>query len=232
MLDKLEYFNIAPLLPEKVKTIEIGVRSQVGKRIYIDASYYRNWYQDFLGYLIGIKSDFKDPPLPIPFNTTVFRYSANSDSQVTTEGFSIGVNYYALPALTVKGNYSYNLLRKTIEDDPIIPAFNTPRHMYNIGLDVASILLFNNRWTKNISCSANYKWVEGYQFEGSPQFTGQIPSYGNIDAQVSYRLMRQNTTIKVGASNLFDNKHYETYGGPKIGRMAYVQVRYDLNRNH
>ena len=232
MLDKLEYFNIPALRPEKVKTFEIGIRSQIGKNIYLDAGYYRNWYQDFLGYLVGITSQFQPPPLPIPFNTQVFRYSANSDSRVTTEGFSIGVNYYVLPALMLKGNYSYNQLRKTIEDDPIIPAYNTPRHMYNLGFDVASVLLFNSRWTRNISFNANYKWVEGYLFEGSPQFTGQIPSYGNVDAQVSYRLKHMNTTIKVGASNLLDNKHYETYGGPEIGRMAYIQVRYDLNRNH
>jgi hypothetical protein len=30
--------------------------------------------------------------------------------------------------------------------------------------------------------------------------------------------------VKVGASNVFNNKHYETYGGPSIGRMAYVQI--------
>jgi len=231
-LDTLEYFNIAPLRPEKVKTIEIGLRSQLGKRIYIDAGYYRNWYRDFLGYLIGIKSDFAAPPLPIPYNTKVFRYSANSESQVTTEGFSIGINFYVLPALTIRGNYSYNLLRKTVEDDPIIPTFNTPRHMYNIGVSVPALQGFNARWTKNISCSANYKWVEGFQYEGSPQFTGHIPSYGIVDAQVSYNLKRQHTTIKVGASNLLNNKHYETYGGPEIGRMAYVQIRYDLNRSH
>ncbi len=232
LLDTLEYFNIAPLRPEKVNTIEVGVRSQVGKKLYIDAGYYRNWYQDFLGYLIGIKSDFMDPPLPIPFNTTVFRYSANSDSRVTTEGFSIGLNYYVLPVLTLKSNYSYNQLRKTVEDDPIIPAFNTPRHKYNFGVSLSTVPWLNSRWIKNISCGANYKWVEGYQFEGSPQFTGFIPSYGVVDAQISYHLRRQHTTIKVGASNLLNNKHYETYGGPEIGRMAYVQVRYDLNRNH
>jgi iron complex outermembrane receptor protein len=232
MLNKLVYFNIPALRPEKVKSIDIGVRSQLGKRIYIDAGYFRNWYRDFLGYLLGITSDFEPPPFPIPFNTIVYRYSANSESQVTTEGFTAGVNYYPSPVLSISGNYSYNLLRKTVADDPIIPAFNTPRHMYNIGVSVSSIQNFKARWIKNISCSANYKWVEGYQFEGSPQFTGFIPSYGIVDAQVSYHLKQHHTTIKVGASNILDNRHYETYGGPAIGRMAYVQVRYDLNRNH
>lgn len=232
MLDKLEYFNIAPLRPEKVKTFEIGVRSRLGKRMYVDAGYYRNWYKDFLGYLIGIQSEFQPLPLPLPFNTTVFRYSANSYNQVTTEGCSIGLDYSVLPGVTLRGNYSYNLLRKTVEEDPIIPAFNTPRHMYNLGINIASIQSAKILWAKNISCGANYKWVEGYQFDGSPQFTGYIPSYGTFDAQVSYHLQHQHTTVKVGASNILNNKHYETYGGPEIGRMAYVQVRYDLRRIH
>jgi outer membrane receptor protein involved in Fe transport len=232
ILDTLDYFNIAPLRPEKVKSIEIGVRSQLGKILYVDAGYYRNGYKDFLGYLIGIKSGFMDPPLPIPINTKVFRYSANSENRVTTEGFGIGVNYYLTKTLTIKGNYSYNRLRKTVREDPIIPAFNTPVHKYNIGLNIASVQWFKKRWMKNLSCSANFKWVDGFQFEGSPQFTGFIPAYGVMDAQVSYHLNRQHTTIKAGSSNLFNNKHYEAYGGPKIGRMAYIQVRYDFNRKH
>lgn len=215
-----------------MKTFEIGVRSRLGKRMYVDAGYYRNWYKDFLGYLIGIQSEFQPLPLPLPFNTTVFRYSANSYNQVTTEGCSIGLDYSVLPGVTLRGNYSYNLLRKTVEEDPIIPAFNTPRHMYNLGINIASIQSAKILWAKNISCGANYKWVEGYQFDGSPQFTGYIPSYGTFDAQVSYHLQHQHTTVKVGASNILNNKHYETYGGPEIGRMAYVQVRYDLRRIH
>ena len=51
---------------------------------------------------------------------------------VTTQGFSIGLNYYFAKYYQLKGNYSWNVLN-TNSDDPIIPAFNTPEHKYNIG---------------------------------------------------------------------------------------------------
>jgi hypothetical protein len=73
----------------------------------------------------------------------------------------------------VQTNYSWNKLN-TAETDPIIPAFNTPAHKYNIGFsgrDInLKILKGNTFWGFNV----NYKWVQGFTFEGSPQFTGQI----------------------------------------------------------
>lgn len=65
-------------------------------------------------------------------------------------------------------------------------------------------------------------------FEGSPQFTGIVPSYGQVDAQVHIKFNRLKTLVKVGVTNLLNNEHYETYGGPKVGRLAYVQVRYNF----
>ena len=64
-------------------------------------------------------------------------------------------------------------------------------------------------------------------YEGSPQFTGLIPSYGLVDAQVNFGLKSINTTVKLGASNILNNKVYQTYGGPRIGRMAYISFLYD-----
>ena len=83
---------------------------------------------------------------------------------------------------------------------------------------------------KKMGFSVNYKWVEGFQFEGSPQFTGYVPTYDLLDAQVSIDLDRINTTLKIGASNILDNKHFETYGGPYIGRLGYISLLYDFRK--
>jgi len=34
--------------------------------------------------------------------------------------------------------------------------------------------------------------------------------------------------IKMGASNLTNNKVMQVYGGPRIGRMAYFSMYFDL----
>ncbi|HMP12854.1 MAG TPA: TonB-dependent receptor, partial [Saprospiraceae bacterium] len=75
--------------------------------------------------------------------------------------------------------------------------------------------------------SINYKWQEGFLFEGSPQFTGFIPSYDLLDAQVNWRSPRINTTFKLGASNLMNNQIFQTYGGPRIGRLGYFSILYE-----
>ena len=86
-------------------------------------------------------------------------------------------------------------------------------------------------WAKNtLGFNVSYKWIDSFVFEGSPQFTGVIPSYDMLDAQVNLTIPRLNTTVKLGASNLLNNKQFQTYGGPRIGRMAYLSLIYDYHK--
>ena len=221
---KLQYFNIAGVKPEKVKTLEVGYRTTLFNSTYVDGSYYYSRYNDFLGYIIGIRSDF-DPLNFFPRNTQAYRYAANSVNQVTTQGFSIGLNHYFMDYYMFAVNYSWNKLNKLDVDDPIIPAFNTPEHKYNISLSGRDMNVFG---LKKFGFTVNYKHVSSFIFEGSPQFTGQIPAYGLVDAQFNFALSKLNSVLKIGASNVLNNKVYQTYGGPRIGRMAYISYLYDF----
>ena len=125
-------------------------------------------------------------------------------------------------------NYSYNILNKQDAIDPIIPAFNTPKNKFNIGMNGREINFhFGTLNITNFGFSVNYKWVEGFIFEGSPQFTGLVPTYGLLDMQLNKQLTKIYTTIKIGASNLLNEKHFEVYGGPYIGRMAYFSLLFE-----
>ena len=233
--DSLKFFSVAPIKPEKVKSAEIGYRTTLFNKVYLDANYYYSKYTDFIGYKIGAK-----------FNTSVddtitgayeiaapsiqaYRMAANSENTVTTQGASIGINYYLHSNYSLNGNYSWNKLNKEGTEDPIIPAYNTPEHKYNLGVVGRDIHLSA---TKNIlrdfGFSINYKWVEEFMFEGSPQFTGIVPTYDLVDMQISKKLQQLNATIKVGSSNLLNNMHYEVYGGTYIGRMTYCSLLFDI----
>jgi hypothetical protein len=96
----------------------------------------------------------------------------------------------------------------------------------------------------------NYKWIQGFLFEGSPQFTGFIPTYDMVDLQWNVTFDRRHITLKVGATNLFgisplfqtegtfgdkvnaafSNRQFQTYGGPRIGRLAYIGMTYDFRK--
>ena len=225
--DSLDYFDAPPIQPEKVKTFELGFRTTLFNSVYVDAGYYYSFYNDFIGYNIGIDSDF-DPQTNFPINTVVYRVAANSLNQVTTQGLAVGLNYYFKDYYMLAGNYSWNRLNSKI-DDPIVPAFNTPEHKYNLsfsGRDIPLNLGFAR--LKKTGFNINYKWIQGFTFEGSPQFTGSIPTYDLLDAQINATFDRIHTTFKLGAANLLDNQVSQTYGGPRIGRMVYASVVYDF----
>ena len=225
--DTLDYFDIAPVRPERVRTMEAGVRTTLFDRLYVDATYYYSFYRDFIGFNFGVDATIANNQL---VDAQAYRVAANATDRVTTQGFSLGLNYYFAKFYVLNANYSWNILN-TQTDDPIIPAFNTPEHKFNFGISGRDIdINLGSKRIKNVGFNVNYKWVEGFLFEGSPQFTGFIPSYDLLDAQVNWRAEKLDTTFKLGASNVLNNQVFQTYGGPRIGRLAYFSILYEFKK--
>jgi len=242
--------KVDPIKPEKVKTIEAGYRTTLFNKLYVDASFYYSIYEDFIGYQTGASfkfgstkvaseqdvidgwaavagdtiDNYNDLLLP---SIQGYRVAANAQDKVTTKGFTLGLNYFFNQYLTINGNYSWNKLNKKGTDDPIIPAFNTPEHKFNLGFGVRDVNVFGV--SRHWGFSSNYKWVEGFIFEGSPQFTGEVPSYSQLDAQINKAIPEIKATIKLGASNLLNNNSFQVYGGPRVGRMMYASILFELN---
>lgn len=219
--------SLKPIKQERVQTAEVGYKGVVLKNLYVDASYYYSEYSDFLGYIIGFVADSS-------FNSTTGKYdykvdgrptrvAANAITKVTTQGFSLGLNYYFPEYFSISANYTFAELIKKDNEDPLIPFFNTPRHKYNVGITMTN-------W-KNFGANVTYRWVAGFDYFGSPQFTGPVDAYGLVDAQVNYTLPKINSRIKIGASNILNNLHFEAYGAPLIGRLAYASFNYDITGN-
>ena len=226
-LKKLQWFGVDPVRPEKVKSIEIGYKSFLASnKLNIDASAYYSFYEDFIGYNIGI-----DPNIDYTINYIsggqVYRIATNAESTVTTMGVSIGINYFFAKNYTAGVNYSFNQLNKTDNLDPIIPAFNTPKNKFNLSLSGQNLEIKKLK-LENLGFSINYKWIQGFRFEGSPQFTGDVPTYYLLDVMVSKVIPKYKAMIKMGASNITNNMVMQVYGGPRIGRMAYFSMYFDL----
>jgi outer membrane receptor protein involved in Fe transport len=228
--------DIPAIQPEKVKTFELGYRTTLFDNLFIDVSGFLNIYNDFIGYQIGLDIPVDTivlfpggPPTPSRdfAKTKVFRIAANSAEVVVSRGMALGYNYYFKKYFSFNGNYSYNELVTSVNDD-IVPAFNTPKHKYNVGISGRDIPL--GKGQNVLGFNINYKWIQGFIFEGSPQFTGFIPDYDLVDVQVNYSLIKQNLVFKLGASNALNNKQFQTYGGPRIGRMAYFSITYDFKQ--
>ena len=233
--DSLKFFSVDPIKPEKAKSAEIGYRTTLFDKVYIDANYYYSKYTDFIGYKVGVKyHTLQDDSVTGAYEISLpsiqaYRMAANSQNTVTTQGASIGLNYYISSQFTFNGNYSWNKLNEKGTEDPIIPAYNTPEHKFNIGFAGRDLNFSSNHMIlRNFAFNINYKWVEGFTYEGSPQFTGEVPTYDIVDMQISKKMPKFNTTLKLGSSNLLNNMHFEVYGGPYIGRMTYISVLFEL----
>ena len=244
--DNLEFFNVAPIEPERVTTAEIGYRATLFKRVFIDLNYFHSWYTSFIGFQFGLDPRF-DPSFRDRIRSLrAYRVAANAEGLVTTQGFNAGINYYLDDHLSLNGNYSYNSidltpssnfitetfykdeLDQSEDGDPIVPAFNTPEHKFNIGLTGRDYKPLANK-DHIFGFAVTYKWIEGFLFEGSPQFTGFINTYDLLDAQASYNYKPWKTIFKLGASNVLNNKVFQVYGGPRVGRLAYFSVLVELD---
>lgn len=222
-IDTLNYFNLDPIAPEKVKSFEFGYKGTFFNKLYIDLGYYFNSYTNFIGYVNG--ADVFVTPNNTLIIQDVYRIATNSKQRITTQGVTIGLNYYLNDHFALNGNYSWNKLNKKSED-PIIPAYNTPENKFNFGFQGRDLAI---KKIKGLGFNVNYKWIQGFLSEGSPQFTGNIPSYGLMDAQVNKFIEKAKLTVKLGASNLLNNKALQVFGGPYVGRMVYLSLAFDTS---
>lgn len=230
-LGVLKPINVKGIQPEKVKTVEFGYKGfLIENKLALDAGYYFSMYRDFIGYRILIDADI-DSATKIVNKATAYRIASNSLNRVSTQGISAGINYFFSKAFLLNANWSWNVLNRYGEADPLIPAFNTPKHKFNVGVGASDIgeqtILGKKINAKNWGFNTNFKWIQGFLFEGSPQFTGFINSYWMLDAQISKKLDKIKSTLKIGASNLTNNKVVQVYGGPQVGRMAYISLLWE-----
>lgn len=246
-LSELDYFNVDRIRPERVRTIEFGYRGIFKSKLFLDMSYYYSRYTDFIGYNLGISAQFDNTGFPAG-GIQVYRVAVNAQEIVSTQGFNIGLNYF-VKKTTFTANYSWNKLNSGA-DDPIIPAFNTPEHKYNLGISGKDLVAFNK--VKRLGYAVNYKWINGFTFEGSPQFSGAIPTYDMLDAQINIEVPKIDCTFKLGGSNIlgirpffekdyanfsdkFDaavnNLNLQVYGGPLVGRMLYFSILFEPKSN-
>ncbi|MFN8690849.1 MAG: TonB-dependent receptor, partial [Cyclobacteriaceae bacterium] len=103
--------------------------------------------------------------------------------------------------------------------DGFLAEFNTPEHKYNISFG-------NRKVTDKLGFNIAYRWQDQFLWESSFA-QGQVPSIGTVDAQVSYRLSGLKSVLKVGGSNITNERYVLNYGGPTLGAIYYVSVTFD-----
>jgi len=238
-LAALPKYKAKALTPERVKSIEIGYKGLVGKKLLIDASYYHSTYKNFIGGVsVVVPLAAGGPGLPIESGlgsaSTRAGYSrpANSDKDIVVTGFSIALNYSLPKNFFIGGNFANNTLQDFTPTPELESAqFNTPTNRYNVnfGKRIGS----GNKIGFNIALKQQdaFLWESNFVVPttaGVSLFSNtQVPSITNLDAQVSYKMASLKSILKVGGTNLFGKPYFQAYGSPAIGSMYYVSLTFD-----
>lgn len=220
------------LQPEQVQSIELGYKGLfVNRRLFIDADVYYTAYQNFIAQVNANLAKGRNPDsLAYYFSasTTQDRYRlwTNSQTKVYSYGASLGIRYSLTPNWSAGGNASFAQLDRAENGDGLESSFNTPRWITNLSLSNGNLGGPTGR--RGIGFSVNYKHQDAFLWQ-SELATGNVGTINTLDAQVSYRFVRQALMIKVGGTNLFNHPYYTFIGGPAVGGLYYTNLVWEPN---
>lgn len=211
--------------PENVTSWEFGYKAMITPDLFLDISYNRNIYENFIGvdlsqlvtYFPTAFTGTPDPEVP----DAIYAFYTNLPGDFRTEGVTAGVNYTFGDGFNAKANYTWSNL---LDELPVgfLPSFNTPEHKMNVS--------FGNREViENLGFNVTWRWQSefDYIFGLSGQtIQGKVESFSVLDAQVTYRI-RQGLTAKLGGANIFNEYYTQALGAANIGGQYYLTLTFD-----
>ncbi len=244
----------ASLEVEEVETLEFGYSGILGGKAYLTLDYYRSDNQNFitdlipqLGTALGrVNKNFGPyvPPSGLPpavaailvgtlqqaLGPAYALLTNNLDGtailgavsyanfgKVDTEGLDLGLNYYFDDQWTFSAAFSW--FDFEIKED--LPGFaqllvpNSPEIKASAGLAYVG---------DKFDWDLSMRWVDDFRWAVGP-FQGNVLSYTTFDFGANYKV---NDRVKVGVNiaNLFNDNHWESFGGDIIERRALGNIEF------
>lgn len=231
--DLLQKSDVAYIKPERVKVFEVGYKGVIDKSLVVDANFYYSSYNDFL-----LNTVVMEPNSPVlgpdgkvnpdaAFDllngkSHLYQLYTNAADRVSASGATLGLTYLLPRSFSVGANATYASFNILDANPNNIPAFNTPKYR-------TTVTFGNHRLTDHLGFNVAWRWQDKYEWTSTfnQLRPGTIQAFSIVDAQVSYKLLPIKSILKVGASNLFNNKVYQAYGSPSIGAVYYVSLTFD-----
>ncbi len=213
--------------PESINSFEVGYKSVLfNNKLIIDVDAYHNSYKGFLGQVEvavptsgKVGSDEAVIDMLTRSKQNRYRVYTNAKNIYNSFGSSIGITYNFYKKFTISGNANFNELSKNPAPDVFLTGFNTPKWVTNISFG-------NREITKNIGFNIVWRWQDKIYWE-STLASGLVSSYSTFDAQVNARIPKLKATLKLGGSNIFNNRYIQFAAGPTIGALYYTSITLD-----
>jgi outer membrane receptor protein involved in Fe transport len=227
----LKKTNVNYVKPEQVKAFEVGYRSFINN-VSIDLNAYYNIYNDFIGNLnaitpyYGTTEDGSLTAVTHPEfqktlhalqsgNYRVFQLYTNTDVEIKSFGFGVGLSKKVIADFELGVNYNYAQFDFDQAKDPSFEAgFNTPKHRVKVSLG-------NEKLFKNFGFNVSGRWNSEYLWQSSFA-DGVIESATVIDAQINYGIPKLKSVLKLGAANIGGKEYYQVIGSGLIGQQIFA----------
>jgi iron complex outermembrane recepter protein len=225
--DVLEVANLPLMKPESVNSFEIGYKSGLAEnKVTIEVDAYHNAYEGFLGQVEvsvpttgAVGSDEAVLDMLTRSRQNRYRVFTNAKNKYESYGAAVGLSYNFYKKFAVSGNANYNALSENPNPDIFLTSFNTPKWVTNVTLS-------NREVVKNLGFSVVWRWQDEVSWE-STLANGQVPAYSTIDAQVTVKVPKLKSSVKVGGTNIFNDRYIQFAAGPTVGALYYVAVTVD-----
>jgi len=210
--------RVDALVPENVGTVELGIKGILGNRAFVDVSFYRSHYKDFISGAIPISNIqggvviLDEAGAPVLEETLS---NVNFGEQNVT-GVGVGMNVYATERVVLSGNVSYLNADTLVDAKGLSQPFNTPETTVKVRLT------WLDAWVEGATVGISARRVSEYDFR-SGVLTGRVPAYALLDLDLSYRA-RHGLVYRASVRNLLDNDHIEFGGGPEMGALFVGEI--------
>ncbi len=225
----LEKAEIAPLGPEKVKSVEVGYRGSFGSNWNFDIAGYRNAYADFITQQVviavpgsvGNVNDASGVAALASGASKPFGVYTNADVPIVTYGMDMSVNKkIGKSDLNLIYGYAEMKLDRARYPD-YKPYFNTPKNTWK--LIWSRHHMFGS---ENAGFSLTYTFLDRFLWE-APFATEEIPSRHIFDAMIYFKIPKYRIRMKIGGSNITGKDYIVAPGSGKIGSIYYVSLQYN-----
>jgi outer membrane receptor protein involved in Fe transport len=232
---------------EGIRTIEVGYKGLVVPKALMTVDYHRSRASDFITDLLpqlgtplgrvnpnfgpwqapaglppAVEAAVRAAAPPILSNNldgsnVLVAGSYTNFGRVNTQGVDVGVNYL-LPA-GWRGSAAYSWFDFSVEDAVqgleamLLP--NSPEHSFSFSIGYAH---------RSFDADFSLRRVEGFRWAVGP-FQGDVESYTTADLTVNYRLTPE-LTAGLSVANVFDDDHWESFGGDILRRRLLVSMAY------
>jgi len=212
-----------PMKPETNKTWEIGYKGILANRFFLDGTYFRSDYQNFMSPLTIIQN----PLNPAAAGGAFYAAPLNAGGNIPVNAQGRIVNQAPTPAPTIVLTY-YNLgdavvsgvdlglsaiVTKNIELRTTASTVKIDELTVPLGgsLEAVSLNSPTTKWTAGVTGRdlgpftgvLTWRNVNGYYFRSGTN-TGVIPTFGTLDASLSLKVpTMQNALVNLSVGNLF-----------------------------